>query len=624
MRASRSLRKLFYLLPLLIAPSFLPAQTHSFPATDTANTFSAPNTFQLGVQLGPVPFSSLAGLSANAGRYILCSDCQLVNPCVSGGPGAFAQRIGSVWNCASGGGGSSVSVNSGAVSTPNFNASSPSPDSGFAAGTFKVSGSNIILEVPQVTITTSSPLGGGGTLLPGGSLTLTCVGCGISGQTLGFVPVATGGSTFAPSPLDYNITNSGQFTSSVPLNFSGAGVATWQAASAACTTPTGTNIIVSLCGNALQVSIGTAGFNPVATQGNISGAWISSCCVTANFLNASYASGDVFFTQANSTGNTLAAVTAAADVGTAATSSGLCTDANGNATTINCPAGAGSADSFLSNVSGVTAFGSNLTFAASFGMISTSTNGNLILAPNGTGSVTIPAGTLANPGFAFTGDIPGNGFYQPTTGAWCYKSSTAKLCMKSSTGMILPSTLGYGFSSSADASGTPDTCLNRIGAGVFGLGTLCSTSNFLANLQLAKIVNYNGTATAGLGVPAIYGTPVDLVAQSATTTQTLITSVPANGFYRIGYSLSQNATCTSGSNSVALVLSWTDDANVSRTYTSPSLTLGTTNPASAHIKAVLPAFLKSASAVSSTITVTGTCTTGGSSFNFHADVFQTH
>lgn len=619
------MKKLLLLLGLLL-PSFLPAQTHSFPATDTSNVFSAPNTFQVGTQLGPVTFANLPAGASN-GRLILCSDCQLVNPCLGGGTGAFAQRISGAWNCASGGSGSStVNINGSGVNTPNFNASSPSPDTGFAAGTFKVSGSNIILEVPQVTIATSSPLGGGGTLLPGGSLTLTCTGCGISGQTIGFVPVATGTSSFVASPLDYNITNSGQFTSSVPLNFSGAGVATWQAASAACVTPTGTNIIVSLCGNALQYSLGAAGFNAVATQGNISGAWITSCCVTANFLNASYASGDVFFTQANSTGNTLAAVTAAADVGGAVPGSGLCTDSNGNATTIGCPAGAGAANTSLSNVTGVTAFGSNITFAASFGTIATSTNGNLVLAPNGTGNVQVPPGSLAAPGFVFTGDTAGNGFSQPTPGNFGYGTSgTAyKFEFKSSAGFVLPNNLGYGFSLSTNASGSPDTCLNRISAGVFGLGTACSTSNFLASLELAKIVNYNGTATAGLGVPAVYGTPVDLVSQSTTTTQTLIASVPANGLYRLSYNLSLNAPCTSGSNSVVASLSWTDDANIARTSTSSSLTLGTTNPVTAHLEAEIPAFLKSASSVTTTVTFTGTCTTGTSTVNYHADVFQTH
>ncbi len=49
-------------------------------------------------------------------RY--CTNCQATSPCTSGGSGAFAQRVGSAWNCASGGGGGGGTVTSVTGTTP--------------------------------------------------------------------------------------------------------------------------------------------------------------------------------------------------------------------------------------------------------------------------------------------------------------------------------------------------------------------------------------------------------------------------------------------------------------------------------------------------------------------------
>ena len=61
------------------------------------------------------------------------------------------QTTGLKWVAPSGG---SISVNGSTVSSPNFNGSSPVPDTNFIANTYKVSGSNIINESPYATNTT--------------------------------------------------------------------------------------------------------------------------------------------------------------------------------------------------------------------------------------------------------------------------------------------------------------------------------------------------------------------------------------------------------------------------------------------------------------------------------------
>jgi hypothetical protein len=62
--------------------------------------FSAGNSITLGSSnfTGlPTTASGLAG-AANGTLYY-CSDCQQTNPCNSGGNGAIAKRINSVWVC---------------------------------------------------------------------------------------------------------------------------------------------------------------------------------------------------------------------------------------------------------------------------------------------------------------------------------------------------------------------------------------------------------------------------------------------------------------------------------------------------------------------------------------------
>lgn len=103
--------KKFLLLSLLalgsiISPKGSVAQSVSrnFPAKETDNIFLGKNQFTQGVRVGPKSFANLPA-DALDGTIIECPDCQATSPCLSGGTGAYAHRLNSVWSCVIGGGG---------------------------------------------------------------------------------------------------------------------------------------------------------------------------------------------------------------------------------------------------------------------------------------------------------------------------------------------------------------------------------------------------------------------------------------------------------------------------------------------------------------------------------------
>jgi hypothetical protein len=62
---------------------------------DTSNPVNELFVMHVGFQ--PTTFASL-GLKAN-GHVQYCSDCTIANPCASGGTGAMAKRLNTVWVC---------------------------------------------------------------------------------------------------------------------------------------------------------------------------------------------------------------------------------------------------------------------------------------------------------------------------------------------------------------------------------------------------------------------------------------------------------------------------------------------------------------------------------------------
>lgn len=69
----------------------------TFAFKDVAQTWTASQTLQGNIFSTGVAFASL-GTPAN-GALIYCSDCTIANPCASGGTGALAKRLNSIWVC---------------------------------------------------------------------------------------------------------------------------------------------------------------------------------------------------------------------------------------------------------------------------------------------------------------------------------------------------------------------------------------------------------------------------------------------------------------------------------------------------------------------------------------------
>src|SRR5207302_10256861 len=73
----------------------------AFGLTVGTVTSSSFGSFALGAKVGPVAFVNLP--AETNGTVILCTDCQTQNPCVAGGPGAYAYGINGAWSCSTSG-----------------------------------------------------------------------------------------------------------------------------------------------------------------------------------------------------------------------------------------------------------------------------------------------------------------------------------------------------------------------------------------------------------------------------------------------------------------------------------------------------------------------------------------
>ena len=116
------------------------------------------------------------------------------------------------------------------------------------------------------------------------------------------------------------------------------------------------------------------------------------------------------------------------------------------------------------------------------------------------------------------------------------------------------------------------------------------------------------------GSPAT-GWVSNLIGQSASPgTVTLASGVTA-GSYRVTYYADQNATCTTGSDSVSLSFTWTDGTNA-RVLNTASLTLASTQSTGGYVAGTLPIYVGSGN-VTYTAPMAGSCTTGTSTWDLH-------
>jgi hypothetical protein len=112
----------------------------------------------------------------------------------------------------------------------------------------------------------------------------------------------------------------------------------------------------------------------------------------------------------------------------------------------------------------------------------------------------------------------------------------------------------------------------------------------------------------------------DVVTQSVSQAAVTLASAPGAGPYVIQYYANQNGTCTSGSNSVNFTLSWTD-AGSARTFVAGPLTLGSAQATSAYLSGTLSLYVGSGNVTYSS-TVSGSCTTGTSSYDTHMTLLR--
>ncbi len=108
----------------------------------------------------PQTYSQISQLTANGqignGSKMYCSNCT-IGACSTSGTGSDVTWVAGAAVCGGGsgggGGGGSVNVNGSAVTSPNFNGTTPAAASGYQNATFQVSGSNVSAEIPVSTTT---------------------------------------------------------------------------------------------------------------------------------------------------------------------------------------------------------------------------------------------------------------------------------------------------------------------------------------------------------------------------------------------------------------------------------------------------------------------------------------
>jgi hypothetical protein len=161
------------------------------------------------------------------------------------------------------------------------------------------------------------------------------------------------------------------------------------------------------------------------------------------------------------------------------------------------------------------------------------------------------------------------------------------------------------------------------GAGLSGGGTSGTPTVALANpLPVAGTVSsFDGTATAGLGVPAIYGVANATAQAASQSSNNILASPPRAGSYRINYYVNQNGLCATGSDTVFLTFTWSDAANARSAQTIP-LTLATAqSPGAGSLQGAVPIYSAISSPIAYSSTLTGSCS--GATFDVHISVEET-
>jgi hypothetical protein len=151
-------------------------------------------------------------------------------------------------------------------------------------------------------------------------------------------------------------------------------------------------------------------------------------------------------------------------------------------------------------------------------------------------------------------------------------------------------------------------------------------SNFVArgNSIIDAISNvvgsYNGTATMGIGLAAVYGT-ANKTGQSGSILSTpIISSTATTGEYIIHYYADQRTQCSSGGGTMQFTFSWTDGTG-NRSAAPTGLSLLTITGSGSYIQGAIPVYAAIGTAISYSSSVTGSCV--GGKYDVHASAEQT-
>jgi len=113
---------------------------------------------------------------------------------------------------------------------------------------------------------------------------------------------------------------------------------------------------------------------------------------------------------------------------------------------------------------------------------------------------------------------------------------------------------------------------------------------------------------------------VSNVAGQSSSQSTVTLGTPTAGQYMLNYYADQNGTCTTGTNSVSFTFNWTDSSSA-RAVTTGSLTLAAAQSTFGYLAGLLPLYIGSGT-VTYTSTVSGSCSTGTSSYDVHVALMR--
>lgn len=107
----------------------------------------------------------------------------------------------------------------------------------------------------------------------------------------------------------------------------------------------------------------------------------------------------------------------------------------------------------------------------------------------------------------------------------------------------------------------------------------------------------------------------DVTAQSTSQSAVTLLTSPPVGIYELYYYADVNTLCTTGQNELLFTFNWTD-ATTARVLTSGVLEIPSASTTGQYLSGVMSIYVGSGNVTYSS-TVTGTCTTGTSSYDVH-------